>query len=634
MRIPLFISALLVLSFTFAQDNNYQVLNLDPILTENANAVVRLDEIKIDILSHKSLRYKVRQAFTVLNKMGDQFARTQLHYDKERKIKNIEIYVYDGFGSEIKHIKRKDFRDYSAADGFSLYTDNRLIHYKYTPVQYPYTLEINYEIETSDTGFFPPWYFLSDYQVSVEKSLYEIKYAHASLRPEIKEYNLEGLDFSKKEKPLSITYIAENIKAIKKENLSPSFSQIVPRLLARLQNFHLKGIDATVTNWNDMGAWIDSKLLKGRGTLPEPTKSKVKELVKGVDDTLERAKIIYQYVQDNTRYISVQIGIGGWQPISAVEVDRVKYGDCKGLSNYTKALLKIVGVESYYVVVHAGNSKIDFDEDFSILQGNHAILAIPYKDKYFWIDCTSQVHPFGFVGDFTDDRKVLVVKPGGGEIVKTVAYLNKQNRQNTSASYSMSPAGDLTAKINIKTTGVQYDNRFYLETEFEDDVEKHYKKYWSNINNLNIASYEFKNNRDTIVFEENVAIEAKNYATRSGSRLLFVLNALNRNTFVPKRYRSRKLPFKIQRGFYDEDNYTIKLPEGYAIEAIPESKKIDSEFGTYTLSVFKQEDGSLKYQRTFFLKSGEYPKEKYAAYRTFRKTVAKHENSQVVLLKS
>ena len=426
MRLPLLtIYAILVLTSLYPQENSFQALALDPILTKNANAIVRLDEMKIDVASHKSITYTVKQVVTVLNKLGNSSARTQLYYDKEKKIKNIDILIYDQLGKEIKHIKRKDFQDLSAADGFSLYNDDRLLYHRYTPIQYPYTLEFIYEVESSDTGFFPPWYFISGYLVSVEKSHYEINFADETLKPEIKEYNLDGITYDKKETSNSILYSADNIPALKQEYLSPDFLDIVPRLKVRMKHFNLKGVDASVADWNDLGAWIDNELLKNRDDLTEETKMTVHELVKGTDDTLEKARIIYQYVQDNTRYISVQIGIGGWQPISAIDVDKVKYGDCKGLSNYTKALLKEVGVESYYVVVHAGNAKIDFDKDFSVLQGNHAILAIPYNDEYYWVDCTSQVNPFGFIGDFTDDRDVLVVKPNGGEIVRTRSYLNE-----------------------------------------------------------------------------------------------------------------------------------------------------------------------------------------------------------------
>jgi len=103
------------------------------------------------------------------------------------------------------------------------------------------------------------------------------------------------------------------------------------------------------------------------------------------------------------------------------------------------------------------------------LQGNHAILAIPYKGEFYWIDCTSQIHPFGFVGDFTDDRLALVVTPEGGKIMNTVSYLNEQNYQKTNAEYHISKMGAISGNITITTAGVQYDNRFSLEKKTKEE---------------------------------------------------------------------------------------------------------------------------------------------------------------------
>ncbi|MGB7394282.1 MAG: hypothetical protein WA913_07815, partial [Pricia sp.] len=47
-----------------AQDSDYQTLFLDSSLTENANAVFRLDEMHIDIVSQDKITYEVKKVVT------------------------------------------------------------------------------------------------------------------------------------------------------------------------------------------------------------------------------------------------------------------------------------------------------------------------------------------------------------------------------------------------------------------------------------------------------------------------------------------------------------------------------------------------------------------------------------------
>jgi transglutaminase-like putative cysteine protease len=135
----------------------------------------------------------------------------------------------------------------------------------------------------------------------------------------------------------------------------------------------------------EFGKWMHDQLLTGTEAVPQSTKEDVIRLTQGIDSNLEKARIVYQYIQDRTRYISIQIGIGGWKPMSAMEVDQLGYGDCKGLTNYTKSLMEIAGVDAYYTVVYGGKEIIDLDSEFSSLQGNHVILTLPTDgEPYFW----------------------------------------------------------------------------------------------------------------------------------------------------------------------------------------------------------------------------------------------------------
>lgn len=635
MRLFISLVTLFFCHFLISQNLEYQSLLIDKNLTEDANAVVRSNEITININAIDELVVTKRRVVTVLNKQGDDYVYAREWYDDSEKIIAIQAVVYDQLGKETNKIKQKDFNDVSAVSGGTMYSDSRVLYLEYTPVSYPYTVEFTVETKTKNTGFIIPWRFLEGYGVSTEKSKYTISYSSTDLKPIIKEKNLDNIAVIKTDTENSITYEASNIPAIKYEELAPSFAEIAPQIHPRMVNFIYEGFRGAINNWQEVGSWMYSNHIANKDELPDATKMLIKSLTAGATDDLEKAKIVYNYVQQSTRYISVQVGIGGIQPISAIEVDKVKYGDCKGLTNYTKALLNEVGVTSYYTHVESGTNKVSFEADFPDLwAGDHVILAIPYKNKLFWIDCTSQVHPFGFIGDFTDGRQVLLIKPEGGELVSTPAYLNEDNHQKIEGSYSISNENKIDGLVAITTKGIQYDNHFTIKDRTPDDIVKYYKGIWNYVNNLNINKYTFENDTNAVVFRENVSITADSYATKSGERLLFSPNFFNRNDFIPKRYRNRQFPLEIQRGYLDEDEITIQLPSNYDIDAIPDAVAILNKFGSYSLS-FKVSDDkkTIDYVRKLFIKDGRYSNESYDEYRDFRKEVSQHDNSKIVLIR-
>lgn len=639
MRILLFISLFVFLPFSnelHAQKQiDYTFANIPPDLIKNANAVIRLQETKVDIHSFKDMTVKKKRIVTVLNKYGDFLTGTVQDYDSYQKIVSLEATVYDKDGKYVKKFKQKDFLDQSDSDGYSIYTDDRYYYIRYTPPSYPYTMVFETEFQTSTTAFIESWYPISNIYVSTQESDYQLNFDMPQAH-RIREMNFEYFPVKNLSVGDKFHYRMENITAVKPEAHSPNFSEIIPSFRLALDKFYLKGVEGHGNNWKDFGKWMYDDLLAGSDDLPEATKEKIKLMVKD-KSSLEAAKIIHDYVQQNTRYISVQIGVGGWKPMKASEVDRLGYGDCKALTNYTHTLLEAAGVASYYSIVYAGSdAKKDIPDDFAAIQGNHAILAIPSIEKegeMTWIDCTSQSLPFGFTGDFTDGRDVLIVKPEGGEIVKTKSYLNEDNYQKTVAECAITPEGAMNAKVHIETKGIQYDQRYGLSMRSEKELEEHYKAYWNYIPNLQIVNKELTNDRENVVFKEDLQISTTNFGNFVNGKLLFCPNGFNQITNVPDRYRERTMPLKINRGYLDEDEFTLKLPEGYVVESLPQDIRLESKFGTYEAAFVKNENGSIFYRRKQFLKEGTYPKEEYEAYRVFVKDVARNDNAKVVLSK-
>ena len=626
----------LILFFAFlsvaSQENKLSSLSIPQELKENANAVFRDNSIEITIEAIDEMVVKKRLVVTVLNKQGNFDARIVEDYDDDTKITKLSAKIYNAYGKEIKKYTKGKFLDISSVSGGTLYSDDRVKYIEYTPTSYPYTLVFESEYKTSSTGFIPRWFPTNGFYVGVEKSTYMLNNP-LKIPIRIKEKSFEDYPIENISTESNLHYVLKNQTAIKPENSSISSLEFMPYLMVASDQFSLKKVKGNASNWKEFGKWVHDKLLVGRDILDKNTKSKILSLTSKAKSDVEKAKIIYKFMQDKTRYISVQVGIGGWEPIAANQVDKVGYGDCKGLTNYTKALLDVVGIESYYTLVYA-EQKRNIDKDFASMQGNHAILNIPNNGKDIWLECTSQTMPFGYLGAFTDNRDVLVVTKEGGIIKKTPAYLNETNLRVTKAIINLGVKGDVNSTVDIVSEGTRYDKRYILETESQSELKKFYKSnIWDYNNNLEISSISFENNKDAVIFKEKIKLTIDGYATINENDYLFRVNLFNRNSFVPTRYRERKLPLEIVRGYKDVNEYTYKIPEGYAIQLLPQEKNITTKFGSYNVTFTKTDNNTFVYKKSLLIKAGEYPKEEYAAYRKFRKSIAKYENIRISLTK-
>lgn len=626
-----------ILPFLFFILSNYiysqdlSSLSVPDALKENANAVIRLSDTDITISSTKSMNIKKKRIVTIYNEYGLKYIDASEYFDKSTSIKSIEAVFYDAFGKVIKKVKRGDFREAAVSEG-SMITDNRILYYTYVPVQYPFTVVYNSEVQTSNTAFIPRWSPVEGLYVSTEKALIAI-----TAKPEAgfkyKAYNFSEGSLKTEDAGNKITLTTENLLAVKGEDYSPSFYKIMPHVLFGLGKFHLEGVDGEAGDWAVFGSWIYNSLLAGTDELPEATIAKVKSLTSDVEDPLAKAKIIYRFVQSKTRYISIQLGIGGWKPMAAKDVDRLGYGDCKALTNYTRALLKAVGVDSYYAVVYGDTNRRDILDDFVSMQGNHVILAIPHNGSLVWLECTDQTVPFGYQGTFTDNRMALLIKPDGGELVRTTVYDVKQNSQISRGSFTVTEKGGIAGNIVVASKGMQYNQKYFLETKPQDELDKFYKTSLSHINNLKINKASLKNNKEETEFIEDITIEAEGYCSQSGNRMMFAVNAFNQASHIPQRYRSRINPFEIARGFYDTDEITINLPAGFEIEASPEDISIIDKFGEYRAEYKMDGPGRMVYKRSLQVNPGYYDSNDYENYRQFREKIARNDNAKLVLVK-
>jgi hypothetical protein len=623
-----FLAALLSLT----NEVKYPVSQIAEELKKDVCVVVRQNEIRYKVLARNKATRHVFQVYTILNSNGKSFADKAISYDKLTKVTLFKASAYDQFGNLIKRVKNSEIVDQSAYDG-SLFTDNRLKYVDLTQGVYPYTVEFEYELDYNFLFFTPTFELLPDEKISAEKGLFQLTFpADLPLRYELINLTQQPIAQQSADGVKSLTWSFENIKPIKLEPLGPSDDEMLPVILTAPTKFEYDGYVGTMSSWAEFGKWIGI-LNRERNILPEETRFKIRELTKDLKTVDEKVKRLYEYLQSKTRYVSIQLGIGGLQPFSATVVDQNGYGDCKGLSNYMVAMLGEVGIKANYTLISAGSDFYPMREGFPSSQFNHAVVSVPNDRDTLWLECTSQTNPFAYMGSFTGGRKALAITESGAAIVKTPFYSMENNTQSTTAQISLLATGDAIAKIKTSYSGLQYENGGLNFVVNQSPQEQ--KKWIQNNTDIpifDLISFTMTNQKDRIPTAVVVTeLKLNRFASVSGKRIFLTPNVTNRSTFIPEKVEQRSQPVIRKTAFIDFDTIHYSLPEGIYPEFLPQPINISSRYGEYE-ATFKLDDKGLLYVRKIKMKNGVFPSESYQELIEFYKNVNKADHTKIVFV--
>ncbi len=616
----------------FAKDLKYPISDIPKELLDDVSVVVRESSVQFIIKSTNESITKHKYVITILNENGDDESVLYIFYDKFSKPQNIRGVRYSLLGMEVDKLKKSDIEDQSAISGGTIDGDGRIKIVDLSSNNYPYTIEYEYELKHENSLFYPTWRPVPKEKSSVQHASFQIESHIENIR--FKEVNIENKVKKTSENGLTKYYWElKNYKPLKKEAYGTSFSQLTPKVYTAPIDFSYEKYKGNMKSWKSYGDWI-TLLNEKRDLLPEATIIKIKNIVEGAENKEEKIRRVYNYLQENTRYVSIQLGIGGWQPFLASEVDNTGYGDCKALTNYTKAMLQQVNINSYYTLVRAGKNRAGIHSDFPSQQFNHVFLCVPVSNDTIWLECTSQTTPFGYLGTFTNDRDVLVINEQGGTLVRTPDYLQDNNLQTRTAEVKIDLQGNALVDVKTSYSGLQFENdnlNYYLHQSYEKQKKWLYNKL--DISGIKIESFKLEQSGDIIpTGEETLKLSVPKYASVNGKRLFLQPNILNKWTKYPPKVEDRKTKVIIKTAFVDNDVITYTLPDGYAIEYQPEGTHFKSKFGEFTTSIEINEK-TIVYSRTLKMRKGKFSPEDYVAFRSFIKKIVKSDKSKIVLVK-
>lgn len=614
----------------FSQTMDYSSLIIPAELLKNANDVIRLNYRKFEIKNEKSATLEVKYAVTLLNEKSEENYQF-INYDSFKNIKKLSAIIYDGNGKEIRKVKQKDFSDRSSISDFSIYEDDRLKFAELNHQSYPYTIEIEYTIEFTGLMYYPI-FAMESICTSLEKGVFIVE-SPWNLPIRYKSFNCDvEPTLISHESIHQYTWTIDNKPAIKYESYGPYYENIIPIIKIAPTDFEFDGYKGNMKDWNSIGKFMYD-LNKDRDILSPVMKSKVQELTKDAHSNQEKISILYNYLQVNMRYVSVQLGIGGWQTFDAEYVEKNKYGDCKALSNFMKAMLKEAGILSYQALIYSDRkNKIEIDPEFAVMGfANHVILNIP--DENLWLECTSNDYPVNYLGYSNADRSVLLLTEAGGIISRTPKFDIEENKRISYSKIQIDGKANSLIESETILIGPKHDYFRYLVNNFSKiEIEKIFLEN-STLSSANFQEISINNNTDlpnSTIIEK---IQVNSFASSVGSRLFLPLNKLNPHTEIPIENINRKNKICVKNQYSEVDTISFYIPKGYKIESIPqELTEINSEFGKYKFEI-KTTENSIICFRSLEVYSGEFPSETYQAFRDFYKEIVKGDSMQAVLVK-
>lgn len=418
------------------------------------------------------------------------------------------------------------------------------------------------------------------------------------------------------------------------EPIMPPRSTFLPMVLASPIEFVYGGYSGRQGNWKDLGLW-QKQLLQDVGDLPAATVEKVSELTAPCRTDLEKIRVLYDYLREKTRYVSIQFGIGGFKPFPASQVDRTGFGDCKALSNYFQALLRAAGIKSYYAILSTTRKRL-IPDYASLGQTDHVMLAVPLAETAdtLYVECTNPTVPLGYRHEDVAGHDLILIKENGGTRITAAAYPDSLRRSDVKAEVTLYDDG---------SAHIELANRYFLDQaepwmHFRDlKPEEQKKSLMAGIDvqpqNLSVRSvrdnFGTYDGRDWCPsIEIDFAMDCNNYGRRSGQRIFVPVNIFSKKMFVQRGERVN--PIHTGPGRCLEDHITFILPEGFVVESVPDPVELDDAWSSFS-SRITVEGNRVTVEQRLFLKACDADRDRYADYRTFARTLNRAYGAMIVL---
>lgn len=595
----------------------------------NAAKATLRDEAEIVVRPDGSSRSITRQTIKVFNERGrDNESEVRIPYNSafERvTITRARTIKPDG---RIFPVKPSDIRDQGHDEGENAYSDARIKSFSLPAVDDGAILDYEYVTEKRRSQlpghYWESWVFQGGNDPVVVSRI-----AVTVPRSRTLHRNLRNIDLKPTATPSAdgrnVTYVwaARNVPPIEMEPMMPGPKRVAPLLTL-----------STVGSWQEIAAWY-WKLARNRMTADPAIKARVAALTKGKATPEEKAKAIFYWVEEKTRYVALEFGISAYQPRPAADVCRNQYGDCKDMTTLLVAMLKEAGITAHPVLLRAGSTESVRDDLPSPGAFNHAICLAEIGGRKFWLDATAQLAPWGEIPGPDRGAEAFVIRNGIGAF-ETIPYASpEENRMEKEVRLALASDGSATGTVRITGRGdSDMGLRGALTYLRPDRVKEFVERMAQSLSpNARVTKYgvsDFRNKDLPVTIDFEVALPA--WASKTGNLLLFKARPEQRTASgsSPFLQETRQYPIRQDDAGQVVSVLEVVLPAGFSPLSVPEAASIESELGLFQRTV-EHTNNTLRITLRGESRRAEVPASRYTDVRKYFDDLLKAADETVVL---
>jgi hypothetical protein len=619
-----------------------------PAHDEKTDAVRLYSEEILTVQPNGKIKTLEREAYKILRPGGKVYGSVRASYDSETRITSIKGWCIPAQGKDYE-VKEKDAMETSlyGVEDSELVTDVRTKLLQ-IPAADPGNI-VGYEIDHEDRPYIlqDEWIFQSS--VPTREARYTLQL------PPGWEYKAVWLNhpevFPAATGNNQWQWMISDVKAVEPEGEMPPWQSVAGQMIVSFLPAGGGGQKKGFESWGEVGSWY-LELTRGRRDASPEIKQKVAALTASALAPLAKMQALARFLQQDIRYVAIELGIGGLQPHPAVEVFTKRYGDCKDKATLMSSMLKEIGVDSFYIVINTKRGAVTPATPPHLGGFNHVILAIQLADgindsslvavmqhpklgKILFFDPTDDLTPFGRLRGPLQANYGMLVMPEGGELTELPQLSPAMNAINRTAKLKLDANGTLQGEVKETRLGDPASYQRYALRAATKDADKikpietllAHSFATFQVTKATVTSLDSTN----LPFEYNYTIVSQNYAKLAGNLLLVRPRVLgSKATDLLETKEPRRYPVEFDGPERDTDDFEITLPAGYEVEDLPPPVDAEYSFANYR-SKAEANGGVLRYTRTLEVKEISVPLSKVEELKKLYRVIANDERNAAVL---